>query len=86
MPYNYECFNVGVTSDGNGSFFTSNLPRTYYLDSNWKVSLSAINFPNNFKPLPYEENLRTIYYGSIDKPIKVMVIPNIMWSQIVKFG
>ena len=81
MPYNYECFNVGVTSDGNGSFFTSNLPRTYYLDSNWKVSLSAINFPNNFKPLPYEENLRTIYYGSIDKPIKVIVIPNIMWTE-----
>ena len=81
MPYNYECFNVGVTSDGDGCFFTSNLPRTYYLNSNWKVSLSAINFPNNFYPLPYEEELRVIYYGSTDGDVKEVIIPNIMWTE-----
>ena len=81
MPYNYECFNVGVTSDGDGCFFTSNLPRTYYLNSNWKVSLSAINFPNNFYPLSYEKDLRVIYYGLTDGPVKEVIIPNIMWTE-----
>ena len=81
MPYNYECFKVGVTSDGNGCFFTSNLPRTYYLNSNWKVSLSAINFPNNFYPLPYEEEFRVIYYGSTYGSVKEVIIPNIMWTE-----
>ena len=85
MPYNYESFNVGVTShEGEGCFFTSNMPRTYYLDSDWKVSLSSINFPNNFKPLAHEKSSRIIFYGNNKKlrEVKKLEIPNLMWTEI----
>ena len=84
MPYNYESFNVGVTShEGEGCFFTTDMPRTYYLDSDWKVSLSSLNFPNNFKPLAHEKSSRIIFYGNNEKlrKVKKHEIPNLMWTE-----
>ena len=73
MPPDYERFNIRVSSqppktldnEACSSIFTVDLPYPYYLDSGWKVSLTSINYPANFRPLPSEKNSRRIFTSKI---------------------
>lgn len=82
-----ENFNVRLSPNERQSFnsFTIELPQPYYLDCDWKVSLSSINYANIFRPLPFEENYRTIWTASLKESLSKNllsshIMPNVMYS------
>lgn len=77
-------FNVRLSPGENQSFnsFVIELPQPYYLDVDWKVSLSSINYANLFRPLPFEKNYRTLWTATLGSAPLSHVIPNIMYSNM----
>lgn len=78
-------------NQGNGNSFDFNIPQGLYLDSNWRVALSSINFSNKYKPLPYEKELRTIYFGNLSETGKILDVhkyelPNINYTHVTQFA
>jgi len=79
-----DSFNVRISPSENQECneFVIDLPQPYYLDSDWKVSLSSISYANIFRPLPHEKDLRLIItsnmeHGSGDNEY---TIPNLMYT------
>ena len=65
-----KSFNVRITSttelhpNNTRSEFTVTLPQILNLNSEWKVSLSAVNLPNVFNTLPSDDLLAFMYYST----------------------
>ena len=84
MPLDYDRFNIRISSSVKtnddtecSSIFTVDLPYPYYLDPSWNVSLTSINFPASFRPLPSEKKSRRILTSKIhDNSINHFYIPN----------
>jgi hypothetical protein len=77
-----DSFNVRLNSEKqDNNNFEIDLPQPYYLDSNWKVALTDINYPNLFRPLPAESRYRKIYSGVLGTlTYKSFEIPNKMYT------
>ena len=80
-------FNVRAYSDfKNANKFTFTIPQQLYLDSNYKVALTSMHYSNKFKPLPFEEKLRTIYTTNLINnsigDLHAYVLPNIKFYSI----
>ena len=88
MNLHPDNFNVRLSPNEHQSFnsFVIELPQPYYLDCDWKVSLSSINYANIFRPLPFEDPYRTIWTASLGKTanknndLVSHTIPNVMYS------
>lgn len=91
MNLHPDNFNVRLSPNDHQSFnsFVIDLPQPYYLDCDWKVSLSSINYANIFRPLPFEEPYRTIWTASLgtnlkkkneEDLLKSHIMPNVMYS------
>ena len=80
-------FNVRAYSDfKNSNNFTFNIPQQLYMDSNWKVALTSLHYSNKFKPLPYEESLRTIFTAKVTEnkigTLNKFILPNLMFTSV----
>jgi len=80
-------FNVrGYSDNKNPNDFTFTIPYAQYLDSNWKVALTSLQYPKKFKPLPYEENERTIIASTFKdgrlQELKRYTLPNITYVAV----
>jgi len=68
----------------NGKVITQQLN----LDSKWKIALTSMHYSNKFKPLPYEESLRTIYLSSFNVrnrqlgELRKFTLPNLIYKSI----
>lgn len=83
MYSNYNSFNIRIAPDVsyNQSRFEIDLPQAYYLDSDWKVALTTINYPNMFRPLPYETRHRLIWTASIGQKARYYELTNYNYSR-----
>ena len=82
MNLNPDSFNVRLSpgEDQNFNSFVIDLPQPYYLDVDWKVSLSSINYANLFRPLPFEKDYRTVWTATLGSEPYKYIIPNVMYS------
>jgi len=49
--------------DNKNNSFRVKLPSSLYLNKDWKVALTSINYPTYFSTFPADEKLRTITYN-----------------------
>ena len=67
MSNNYEGFNIKLTSHNSpGGDFSVNLSYPYYLNSDWKVSLTYINYPHLYLPLSFHDIDRQLYCARLN--------------------
>ena len=89
MQFSDNFFNVRAYSDQkNPNNFTFEIPQQLYLDSKWKIALTSMHYNNKFKPLPYEESLRTIYLSSFNVrnkqlgELRKFILPNLKYKSV----
>lgn len=76
-----DFFNVRLCSEGHdANNFKVDLPQPYYLDSKWKVMLTSVNYPNIFRPLPFEQRHRMIYAAKVGFKSESFELTNSMYD------
>ena len=70
-------FNLRLSSnDQIGNSFKVSLPEPLYLDSQWRVALTSINYPNDILPLYEEKKHRAISAATLSSGVNYLTIEN----------